>query len=124
MSINVNLAVSNTAQSGYASTTGSDNNTYYYKYTGGSDGSGSITETLGSPQDILVSLDTSGYKITGVSFSNDPEEQLSYSNLTDSQVTINDADTIAEANAYYSITVGNSAGTVTFPCDPRITNEN
>ena len=123
MSINVNLAVSNSAQSGYNSTTGSDNNTYYYKYTGGTDGSGNITETVGSPQDIQVSLGTPGYKIMGVSFSDDPQEQLSYSNLSDSQVTINDADTIAEANAYYSITVGNSAGTVSFPCDPRVSNE-
>ena len=123
MSINVTLNVSDSAQTGYTATPASNGSTYYYKYTGGSDGNGNVTEKVGSPQDIVVLMDTTGYKINDVSFANDPNDQLTWSRDSDTQITIADADTVVESNAYYKIVAANAAGTITFDCDPRITND-
>lgn len=123
MTKNVNLAVSNSAQTGYTSTAGSNGNTYYFAYTGGDDGHGNITETVGSPEDISVVLDTSGYSIDTVGFSNDPNNQLGWSRISDTSVTITDADTIAESDAHYGITAKLTSTGETFVCDPRVTNQ-
>ena len=125
MTINVELYNSTTAETGYSSATGSDGNTYYYKYTGGSDGAGNVMETVGNGQDILVTLQTTGYTVYTASTSNDPESQLGVSvNPGSTTVTIGDRATAAESNAEYTVTVQTTinGGNVTIPCDPRVTN--
>ena len=123
MSINVTLNVSSSQQPGYTATPASNGTNFYYRYTGGTDGNGNVTEKVGSPQDIVVIMDTSGFKISDVSIGNDPNNQLTWSRDSEMQIRIADADTVAESNAYYKIVAANSAGTLTFDCDPRVTND-
>ncbi len=122
MSISVGLYCSNTNQTGYTSTTGSSGNTYYYKYDGGSDGSGNVTETVGTPQDIVVTMKTAGYDINAVTISGDDDDQLSSTVDSTTQATITDADTVAETGASYCIQAKAGSGE-TFNCDPRVTNQ-
>lgn len=123
MTISVQLYASSTSQTGYTATTGTDNNTYYYKYTGGSDENGNVTETVGNGQDIVVTLQNTGYTVSSAAVvsGTDPESQLSFSH-TGTTVTVGDSASAAETDAEYTVTLQVDGTTTTFVCDPKVTN--
>lgn len=109
---------------GYTNTTATDNQTYSYKYGGGTDGAGDVDEiTGGGVGQITVTLSSDPrYIISDVAFSGDPATQLSWTPVTSTQALITDQDT-ADEDAYYSLTIRDNSAQCTFPCDPKISNK-
>ena len=124
----VTLDIRNSAQteSGWTNVTSSNGAAYSYRYAGGSDGSGNVTERGRGNAEITVDLiaDSSYYKMQDVAFADDPEEQLSKKSLDDLKVVIKDKNDKLESNAYYSITVKDKKANCTLVCDPRVSNTN
>lgn len=108
---------------GYTNTTATNEQTYSYKYGGGSDGSGDIDETTGGGVgQITVTLSSDPrYVISDVTFSGDTATQLSWAPVTSTQALITDQDT-ADEDAYYSMTIRDDTAACTFACDPNIRN--
>lgn len=105
---------------GYTNTTASNNAIYSYRYSGGDDGHGDISETLGTgAATVDVRLDGgSRYQISDISFNGATPGQLSWSGGGDSAAII-DANTVVE-NASYCTRVTDSSANCTFDCDPMI----
>lgn len=105
---------------GFTNTTASNNAIYSYKYSGGDDGNGDISETLGTgAATIDVQLNGgSRFQISDISFSGATPGQLSWSGGGDSAAII-DANTVVE-NATYCTKVTDSAANCYFNCDPMI----
>lgn len=127
-SINVSLDCRNwpsNGSDGYTSTTASNNAVYSYKYFGGTDGNGNVDSTVGAGAvaiTITINADPR-YRVNGVVFSGDMENQLSSAlGSTPYTVIVNDSDS-QTGSGYYSLTVTDSSAGCTFPCDPRITNQ-
>ena len=123
---NVNLQVRaqpSNGNDGYTNTTATNNAIYSYKYTGGDDGHGDISETLGTgAATIDVQLNGgSRFQISEITFSGDTPGQLSWSGGGDSAAII-DANTVVE-NATYCTKVIDSNDNCSFNCDPMIGNE-
>jgi len=99
------------------------NSEHYYQYTGGSDGSGNATETVGAGQDIVVTLESTGYTVSSAAVvrGTDPQSQLSIS-YTGTTVTVGDSASTAETDAEYTVTLQVDGTTTTFVCDPKVTN--
>lgn len=109
---------------GYTDTTASNNAVYSYKYTGGDNDHGNISETVGQgAASIEVDLDGgSNYQITDVTFTNDSQNQLSWHAGTDADnAVVIDANTQVE-DASYCTTVRDTSANCTFQCDPMIDN--
>lgn len=125
--VNVSLDVRNFASNGsdgYTDTTASNNAIYSYLYGGGSDGHGNIDETTASGSaTITVALQSDPrYQISGVVFTGDIENQLSWQpGGTPTSVVITDSDS-SSGSGYFSITVSDTTANCTLPCDPDITN--
>lgn len=124
---NVTLDVRNFSSNGsdgYTNTTASNGAVYSYSYGGGSDGHGTVDETAASGSaTITVALQSDlRYQISGVVFSGDIENQLSWPGgpLSTSAV-ITDSDS-SSGTGYYSITVTDITDNCTFPCDPEVIN--
>jgi hypothetical protein len=124
----VTLDIRNSAQTepGWINVAASNGSIYGYRYGGGSDGTGNVTEQGRGNADITINLiaDASYYKMEDVAFSNDPENQLSRKSIQDLQVVVNDKNDKVESNAYYSITVKDKVANCTLVCDPRVSNTN
>lgn len=107
---------------GWTNTTASNNAIYSYRYTGGDDDHGDISETVGlGSATIDVDLDGgSNYQITGITFTNDAYQQLSWSGGGGSAAVI-DANTQVE-NAGYCTLVTDTAASCSFNCDPMVDN--
>lgn len=125
--VNVSLDVRNFASNGsdgYTNTTASNNAIYSYMYGGGSDGHGNIDETTASGSaTITVALQSDPrYVISGVGFTGDIENQLSWqAGAAPTSVVITDSDS-SSGSGYFSITVSDSTAGCTLSCDPDITN--
>lgn len=126
--IDVNLDVRNSPSSGkdgYRNTTASNAAVYSYRYSGGSDGNGNVTETVNAGSGtIAVTLKSDArYQISGVLFSGNASRDLSTQPVanTPTRLIITDLDTSA-GTSYYKITVSDTAANCTFDCDPQITN--
>ena len=107
---------------GYTDTTASNNAIYSYKYTGGDNGRGDISETVGLGS-ATIDVDVAGgpnYQITGITFVNDTYNQLSWSGGGGSAAVI-DANTQVE-NASYCTSVTDTNANCSFNCDPMIDN--
>lgn len=125
--INVNLDVRNEGAGsapGYTSTTASDGSTYYFKYTGGSDGNGGVEESA-SAGSGTITVQIGGdprYTVSEVKFGGDIENQLSWAYGANTTVAvITDADT-SSGDGTYSVIGHDSAANCTFRCDPPIKN--
>ncbi len=105
---------------GYTNTTASNNAIYSYKYSGGDDDHGDISETLGSgAATIDVQLNGgSRFQISDITFSGATPGQLSWSGGGDTAAII-DANTVVE-NATYCTKVTDSTANCYFNCDPMI----
>jgi len=127
-SVNVGLDVRNFPSSGsdgYTNTSASNNAMYSYKYSGGTDGNGNVSDIVEAGElDITVTVGTDPrYTITGVVISGDIESQLTWvSGTAPTNVVIKDSDS-QTGSGYYSITVTDSTADCTLPCDPEITNK-
>jgi hypothetical protein len=124
----VTLDIRNSAQTepGWINVTASNGAIYGFRYAGGSDGNGNVTEQGRGNADITINLvaDPNYYKMEDVAFSSDPENQLSRKSIQDLQVVVNDKNDKVESNAYYSITVKDKVANCTLVCDPRVSNTN
>lgn len=125
--INVGLDIRNSPSSGsdgYTNTTTSNNTVYCYKYSGGSDGNGGVTES-GTSGSGTITVQIGGdprYSISNVSFSGDIESQLSWQQGASNTIAvITDTDT-SSGSGYYSVIGHDSTANCTFPCDPPISN--
>ena len=107
---------------GYTDATTSGNQTYSYKYTGGTDGHGNTSEPSSAGEvDITVTITGANFQIESIS-KTDPESQLTTSIAADKlSATIVDANTPTE-DGYYSIVVKDTSTNQTFTADPRVTN--
>jgi hypothetical protein len=124
----VTLDIRNSAQTepGWTNVAASNGAMYGYRYAGGSDGNGNVTEQGRGNVEITVDLiaDSSYYKMQDITFADDPENQLSKKSLDDLKTVIKDKNDKVESNAYYSITVQDKKAGCTLVCDPRISNTN
>jgi len=105
---------------GYTNTTASNNAVYSYKYTGGDDGHGDISETLGSGA-ATVDVNLNGgsrFQISDINVAGDASGELSWSGGGDTAAII-DANTVIE-NASYCTKVTDSSANCYFNCDPMI----
>lgn len=122
---NINLDVRNFASGApYKNVAASNGQTYSYCYTGGDDGNGGLDQTVGNGRDTaLVSLIADQrYEISGHTFLNDPNNQLSWSGNSKRNGNIIDANN-AIANAEYCVIVTDTGnGNCTIVCDPPIIN--
>lgn len=101
--------------------------TYCYKYTGGDDGAGGVTHTIGEGSaKITVNLIADPrYTIDSVSFVDDRNDdvQLSAHPKHDRQHEIHNRNTKA-INAKYKVQVKDTGnGNAAIPCDPPIVNK-
>lgn len=101
--------------------------TYCYKYTGGDDGAGGVTHTIGEGSaKITVNLIADPrYTIDSVSFIDDRNDdvQLSAHPKHDRQHEIHNRNTKA-INAKYKVQVKDTGnGNAAIPCDPPIVNK-
>ena len=125
---NVTLDVRNFSSGGadgYTDTRASNDATYSYRYVGGSDGHGNIEEIAdGVSGTITVDMQSDPrYRIGGVVFSGDVEQQLSWqAGDVQTRVVITDSDTQTGAGTY-CVTVYDTTANCTIPCDPAIVNK-
>lgn len=128
--VNVNLDCRNSSTNGggYTNVNSSINTPYSFKFTGGTDGNGGVTEYTddGSGQgtiNVTVGGDPR-YKIDTITISNDTHGDLSwaYGNDAHTQAVITDTN-VDNETAYYSVTVRDTSANCTFLCDPPITNK-
>ncbi len=129
--IDVALDVRNFSNStpGFESYTNSTSNTgveYCYRYTGGTDGNGDVTEYTGQGAATVTVSVTGNFScnVYNVEFEGDPAGELSWTwgNIPQNNIAIiADADTSNE-DGYYSVIVQDlTQSNTTIPCDPKIT---
>lgn len=127
MTVNVTLSVSETSKPGYTPAKAESGGSLYYKYSGGSDGKGDVTEKVGHAEPIVVTLDEYGeqWGIWSVKLSHDPKDQFSSEFVPNWQPTqtIIDKDTEEEVDAHFSVVVMDKESRNKFDCDPRASND-
>ena len=98
---------------------------YHFKYIGGSDSHGGVTEIVGSgTSKITVSVNNHPrYQITDCKFDDDVNNDLSYEISADkSSIVITDTD-VDELDGYYKVLVTDtSSANALVSCDPPIKN--
>lgn len=125
--VTVTLSISRTSFTG--STLATDihpeqNRSYFYQFTGGTDGSGNVTAN--SETDIVlnvVSNDGGDYEIDKVDFDNNPGNQFKFDKNTNKKGgNINDKKT-TDGTFYYDVKmIDQGDKQCKFTCDPKITN--
>lgn len=125
--VNVNLDVRNEeagSAPGYSTTTASNGSTYYYKFSGGTDGNGSVEESANAGTGTIT-VQIGGdprYTISDINLSGDIQNQLSLAQGENSTIAIiTDTDT-SSGDGYYSVLGSDSTANCTFSCDPPIRN--
>lgn len=110
---------------GYTNTTASNNATYCYKYSGGTDGNGGVTVTTGTGT-LTITITVGGdprYMVDSIGFGNDVGHDLSWHfGETSQSATITDTD-LDNEDAYYNVVVKDSTANCTFTCDPPLKNQ-
>ena len=127
--INVSLDCRNWAPTqgdGYTLSTSSISTSYGYKFSGGSDGNGNVTEYTddGSGQGTITV--TSGgdprYIINNVQFIGDNHTDMSWTHGAASNIAIITDSNVDNENVYYNVTVQDTTANCLFICDPDINN--
>lgn len=123
----VSLDVRNFASNGsdgYTDTTASNNATYSYRYTGGSDNGGDVNFHGRGRVTLTVQLQSDPrYQISSVGFTGDTNNQLTWlAQNAPTTAVIQDLNTVVQ-NANYKITVSDTTANCTVPCDPQINNK-
>lgn len=124
--VNVNLDVRNFSSGGadgYTDVIASNGKTYSYKYTGGSDGRGNVSVSVGRGQaaiNVTVGSD-SRYSITNVTF-NPADTQFSWHAGGRAAVAVIVDTAVTVVSVKYTTIVADSTAGCTIPCDPMIQN--
>jgi hypothetical protein len=125
--VNVYLDVRNFSSGGadgYKDVTASNNQTYSYKYTGGTDGNGNVLGVkVGGGQaviNVFVGSDRR-YSITNVTFS-PTDAQFTWRAGNNATVAVIVDTAVAAAYVKYTSIVTDSTANCTVPCDPMIQN--
>ena len=122
ISLDIRNSPSN-GQDGFTNTTTSDGQTYCYKWSGGTDGQGSVEEsrTAGVAQINVNLIADPRYHIVAGSFSGG-DTQFTFTKTSDRSAVVSDAGTAAEQD-YFNVQVSDtSRANCTFWCDPRVGN--
>ena len=123
--INLDLRIGGSSDPGWHNVMASNNQTYGFCYTGGDDGAGGLVQTVNQGRDtapIQLTADQR-YQISGHTFTNDTQNQLSWSGNGNRAGAIIDANNQVET-AEYSIQVTDTGnGSCTIPCDPPVNNK-
>ena len=127
MSQPVNLDVRNFSSNGsdgYTNVQASNGRTYSYQYTGGTDGHGNNTVTVGGGQaSIEVWLHSDPrYSITSITF-NPNDNQFSWHAGNNAAVAVINDTATAAVSVKWTATVTDSTAQCTIPCDPTIDNK-
>jgi len=110
------------AEAGWNTLDGCDNS-YTYRYDGGSDDHGNVVVHGRGKVVITVKLASDpALKIRGVSFENDPDQQLSNPNNSPRVATIMNQNNVPMENAYYAIEVTDTSNDCELTLDPMISN--
>ena len=123
-SVNLNVQPGSNNGQGWVNVNAANGQPYSFKYTGGDYGNGGLETMVGQgTATLVVSLSGSNnrYSMSGVQFTDDPNEQLSAWGDSNS-ITITDINT-GELNGDYAITVLDSNVNTTIVCDPMIKND-
>src|SRR3546814_8617984 len=98
-------------------------NSYTYRYDGGSDDHGNV-EVHGRGQVVItVKLASDpALQISGVSFDNDPDQQLSNPNNSPRVATIKNRNNALMENAYYALEVTDTSNDCALTFDQMISN--
>lgn len=126
----ISLDVRDFAGDGYTQATFNTNSpnpnnlTYYYKYSGGTDGNGNVVEHGRGAVDITLTLNSDlRYQISGLGDGGN-NTQLSYTVNDATHATIHDVNNTVEDD-YYNVLIRDTQNSnADFWCDPRVTNEN
>lgn len=122
--INLDIRFGGSSDPGWVNVPANNGQVYGYLYTGGDDGNGGLVQKVGQGRDsapIQLNADNR-YQISGCSFSDDVNNQLSWNGAGRSG-TIVDANTAVET-AKYTINVSDTGnGNCNIPCDPMVKNE-
>jgi hypothetical protein len=113
-----------TGSDGYTDTTASNGEVYSYKYAGGGGDGGDVTFKTGKPATVVLQLNGARrYAIDDISFPRDPNNQLTkvLNPSAPTNAVIQDKNDAAQT-ATYKVTVEDSTGGATIPCDPQIIN--
>ncbi len=116
---------SSPANSGYTNINGSNGLPYSYQFTGGGDGSGDSTFTIGGGQaaiTISISQTDSRYDITGVNFNGTGTAQFRNNASANGRTTVIIDSNNAAANVEYTVVVTDSTAKCTVNCDPQVIN--
>ncbi len=124
---NINLDVRNFSSTdpGWHNVNASNGQPYSYSYTGGDDGAGGLVRVLSQGRDTapVQLIADQRYQISGHTFTNDTQSQLSWSGNGNRAGNIIDANNQVET-AEYSITVTDTDnGNCTIDCDPPVKNQ-
>lgn len=127
--VNVYLDCRNSANNdpnnGYTNTQTTNNTTYCFKYSGGTDGNGGVTEITGTgASSITVTVGGDPrYVIDSIAFSGTDIRDLSWAPGANPHIgVITDLD-VHDADDYYSVQVLDTVANCTFTCDPQIKNK-
>lgn len=120
--VTVGLDIRNATAAGYTPTTASNGAVYYFKYSGGTDGSGNVTVKKGKPAKITVTagLDPR-YRVCGAWVKNDWEGDTSGSWSGNTAIIEDDAVSL-ETGMDYIVIIADTTADTAFSCDPRIDN--
>jgi hypothetical protein len=129
MTININLDIRAWASSGsdgYTNTTTNDGKIYCYKWSGGTDGKGNVTEHLSSGAESITITSVADRRFEIIdSQMNEGNTQFTLTVTSTYQATITDIDNAVEDD-YFKLQFKNTIpghNNSTFWCDPRVKND-
>lgn len=107
---------------GYTQVTASNGLFYYFKYTGGTDGSGNVTVKQNKPAKITITAGTDArYRVCGVWVESDWQGDTSGS-WSGTTAIIEDDAVDLETGMDYVVMIADTGSKAIFRCDPKIRN--
>jgi hypothetical protein len=123
--INLDIRSGGSTDPGWTNVKVANGSTYGYKYSGGDDGAGGMTQTVGRGRDTapFQLVADNRYQIGGINFLNDPLNQLTWNGNSHRAGSIVDSNTQVENAEYTVIVTDTKNGNVLIVCDPPIRNQ-
>jgi len=129
MTININLDIragASNGHDGFTNTPTNDGKTYCYKWTGGTDGKGNVTEHLSSGAETIMITSVADRRFVMIGTEMSPgNTQFTLTKTSSYQATITDIDNVKEDD-YFKLQFQNTIpghNNSTFWCDPRVKND-
>jgi len=125
----VTLEIQTTPADGFVTTYGSNQKTYYYRYSDGDDTHGNVNVKYNEGNDVKIHIElkhaTSTFAIDDVIFTDNANNQLTKIDASGNHAHISDKNKNGVyLNAYFEVKVvdNTAGGSVYIYCDPRIVN--